>query len=71
MKLNIDSIDFCKHEHGTYIGLQPDPIRGTSFALYLCDNCRSTYSMPITRELASIEMLDFDYLQARVQRVAV
>ena len=62
--------EFCKHTDGSFIGLQQDPIRGKCLALFVCKNCSTTYSMPLTYNEALLEFIALDMALQKEQKVA-
>ncbi|MBC8277790.1 MAG: hypothetical protein H8E46_06135 [FCB group bacterium] len=71
MNFDKDSFNYCDHIRGTFIGIQHDPINNGCFALFICDHCRSTYSMPMTPEFESLNTALCNQRYPEEQRIAV
>jgi hypothetical protein len=52
--------EYCDHIEGSFIGMQQNPLKGECFALYLCNNCHTTFSIPLTPEEAEMEFASLD-----------
>jgi len=63
-------VEFCRHSEGTFIGIQQDPFRGVCFALFTCNSCMTTYSMPLTYREAMVEFHSLDVEMQLEQQVA-
>jgi len=63
--------DFCLHPDGEFIGIQQDPFRGKSFALFTCYHCHSTFSMPMNLEETAEGTIPMLNDEKRIHRMAV
>lgn len=63
-------VEFCEHTDGSFIGLQQDPFSGKCFALFVCSDCSTTYSKPLTYREALLEFTALDLALQKEQRVA-